>query len=381
MKIIVESERHIGKNPFDFLGKNIIPDGSFVSIGYVTDGEIPNGPRTKCKITPQNDAELTNIINGLDDNLFKESLIKFQNSKAYQDALIGNKRSTAPLDFEGCHIVKISRTIVNWRNPESFARLQAQRGEEIGNVRVKHGFGDYEEEYDEDDWRRAPEYNGTGRLERSRAKGRQGLPFTPMMNTPIYSYPGAIKKDKQEPDALYLRQYRNEGASSPSIWLFVDQNQNYFLLNKDVMNWLAKAFKKPEINQVAREISQEEKDFLKELHSIKYFDLNEEKFILEKILYLTGTTVDDNKNKEPFIWLNDDIIEENFPFLNQNKWIEIMRKCIDNSIMDSYTMNENMKVVFRKSYLRKLNEQKRLRLRKQKKLYEQKRPRRFKRLY
>ena len=191
MKIIVESERHIGKNPFDFLSKNIIPDGSFVSIGYITDGDLPK----RCNITPKNDAELTNIINTLNDDLFKDFLIKFQNSKEYQDALIGKKRKTATLNFGDCHIIKISRTIVNWRNPEAFARLQAIRGEAIGDVRVKHGFGDYPEEYDEDDWRRAPEYGGTGRWEISKSTGRQGLPFKPMMNTPIYSYPGAIKNN------------------------------------------------------------------------------------------------------------------------------------------------------------------------------------------
>ena len=40
-----------------------------------------------------------------------------------------------------------------------------------------------------------------------------------------------------------------------------------------------------------------------------------------------------------------------------------MRKCIDNSIIDTYTMNEKMIVLYHKSYLRKLNEQKRYKLR------------------
>ncbi len=343
MKIIVESERHIGKNPFDFLSKNIIPDGSFVSIGYITDSEMPS----RCKITPRSDAELTKIINSIDDNLFRSLLIKFQNSQKYKDALIGYKRTTAPLDFEGCHIVKISRTIVNWRNPKAFAKLYAKRGEAIGDVRVKYGFGDYPEEYDENDWRRAPEHNGTGRWELSKAKGRQGLPYTPIMNTPIYIYPGGITKDKdgnekQENDELYLRQFRNEGASQDSIWLFIDQDQNYFPLNRKIMNWFKNIFKSTDIDKVTREISQEEKEFLKELHSIKYYGLNEETMQLKKVLYLTGTTVTPEGEKDPFIWLNDDIISNTFPYLNQEKWIEIMRKCIKKSVMDSYTMNEKM---------------------------------------
>jgi hypothetical protein len=150
MKVILESERSIGNNPFDFLAKNLIPDGSFVSIGYITDGKIKNGPNTRCYITPKNDAELTKVIDELDDDLFKEYLIKFQNSDKYQKALLG-KRKTAPLDFGGCHIVKISRNIVNWKNPKALAKFYADRAEAVGDLRVKYGFGDYPEEYDEDD--------------------------------------------------------------------------------------------------------------------------------------------------------------------------------------------------------------------------------------
>ena len=366
MKIIVESERHIGKNPFDFLAKNIIPDGSFVSIGYVNDHEINTGARGQFYITPKNDAELTNIINTIKDNIFKESLIEFQQSAKYQQALMG-KRKTAPFDLNGSHLVKISRHIVNWKNPKAFAKFYATRAEAIGDTRVKHGFGDYPEEYDEDDWRNAPEHGGTGRYERSNAKGRQGLPFDPVWDTGFYIYPGATKDDPDSFDKVYLRQIYNrnatKNASMENVWIFVDTEGNYTLLNRQALEWFATAFKRPEIKKVVREIQQEEKDFLKDLSNIKNYDVTECKLILDNILYLTGTTVDDQKNKEPFTWLNDDIIADNFPYLPHDKWEELMHKCIDNSIRFTSDMNENMRVIFKKSYLRKLNESKAIRKR------------------
>ena len=82
--MILESERHIGNNPFDFLSKNVIPDGSFVSIGYVNDHEISWGPRTRKSINPTNDAKLTEYIEKLPEGTFKKALVDFQNSAKYQ---------------------------------------------------------------------------------------------------------------------------------------------------------------------------------------------------------------------------------------------------------------------------------------------------------
>ena len=348
MKIIVESERCIGYDPFDFLMKHIIPDGSFVSIGYLKDSEINTGPRGKNYITPKNDAELTDMINKMKDDIFKSSLIKFQQSKAYQDALAG-KRLTAPYDLEGCHLVKISRHLVNWKSPKALAKFYGTRAEAIGDTRVKHGFGDFPEEYDEDDWRH--EYGGTGRYERSKSVGRQHLK----------------KDDKPKYDNVYLRQVYNFEATKKAkledFWLFIDTNDNYYPLNKQSLEWFAKAFKQPKIPKAIRQIEQEEQAFLNDLNQIGNLDKTECKLILDNILYLTGTTVDKNKKKEPFIWLNDKVIAKQFPYLSQKKWETIIRKCIHKSAKRIAKIHENMKVILKKSYFKKLNENKTIRRR------------------
>lgn len=166
MKLILESERHIGDNPFDFFSKNLIPNGSFVSIGYVNDKliskTVPNdkikrdfgwGPDTKKPITPKNDAELTAFINKIPDSKFRQALIDFQNSPKYQAALANGGK--APFNIEGdAHVVKIGRYIVNWKSADAFAKFYADRSDAIARLRHKYGFGNPEEDYPENDWRR-----------------------------------------------------------------------------------------------------------------------------------------------------------------------------------------------------------------------------------
>ena len=56
--------RRLGKDPLEFLVKNIIPNNLFVSIGYFHDSALGYGPKTRKKVTKDNDATLTGYING-----------------------------------------------------------------------------------------------------------------------------------------------------------------------------------------------------------------------------------------------------------------------------------------------------------------------------
>ena len=72
----------------------------------------------------------------------------------------------------------------------------------------------------------------------------------------------------------------------------------------------------------------EEKDFIAEIESIKNYGKTEMTMPLDNILYLTGTTVDAEKNKESFTWLNDDKISELYPYINREELDSIIRKCV-----------------------------------------------------
>lgn len=333
MKLLLESDpRTIGSNPLDFLGMNYIPNGSFVSIGYIKDDEIKFGPTTKKRITPENDERLTEWIESLEPSKFRDALIAFQNSKKYQDALAGIKK-TAPFDFNGgdCHIIKINRFIMNWRNGESLGKWYKRRSDLEDKVRAKHGFGRFDDEYAEDDWRR--KYGGTGIKREIKAKGRQGNRYgQEIMNTGFYS-------NLDNPNKISIRLIENPKAYKTAVWLFIDEDGNVEELNNELMGFLAFSYKAEKVKEVADaiiEINADEQAFLDDLHNIPNWDKEERTMLLDKILYFTGTTFDEFKNKEPFTWLNKDVIVNTFPYLSKEidniitRFVKVSAQEVDN---------------------------------------------------
>ena len=343
MKIILESERHIGKNPFDFLSTKFIPNGWWVSIGYINDHEISWGPKTRKSNIKDNDLQLTQYIESLPEGKFKQALIDFQNSPKYQSALETGK--TAPFNIEGdVHIIKIGRFRVNWRNPDSFAKINAARNDAEQRIRAKHGFGKDEDSYPEDDWRR--KYNGVGTRPISQHHGKQGNPYKAIGNSGFYAH-------IDNPDKISLRQISNPKASDDPIWLFIDADGNVEYLDYKLMAWLSYAYKGKRVKEEIKEISQEEQDFLNDLKTIKYNP--EMTMLLDNILYLTGTTIDSNKQKEPFTWLNDDRIKELYPYIKVDELNKIIQKCIKKSTIETANMNKVMTTTNIDESLRKRN--------------------------
>lgn len=358
MNIILESElkitqlRKIGKNPYKFLSMNVIPNGSFVSIGYINDHVI----KKQMSVNAADDEQLTAYIESLPNSKFRDHLISFQNSPKYQNALAG-KGKQAPFNISGdTHIIKLGRFIVNWRDNQAFAKFYGDRGEAEQRVRANHGFGYADEDYPEDDWRR--KYGGVGvnrRLKRN--TGNQYIPLSDGNAPGFYVYGGEnedIKKIEREQrkDRLAIRQIANPKSSPDPIWLFVDADGHIEYLDNKLMSWLTYAYKRPVAAKEVEVINQEEQEFLNDLKNIKNWGRPEKTMLLDNILYFVGTTVDSAKNKQAFCWLNDDRILELYPYLsNEDKLEEIIDKCIDRSKMEVADVNEDMQVVINKGRL------------------------------
>lgn len=344
MKAILESTlednaRKIGGNPFDFLSQNIIPNGSFVSIGYINDHVINISPNTRYNITQVNDKALTKYIEEMKDSRFRNHLIAFQNSEKYQKALADGK--TAPFNIEGdVHIIKFGRFVVNWKDTKAFAKFYADRGEAERAVRGKHGFGRPEEEYPEDDWRR--KHRGVGiNPTLKTANPNAGNKYTPIgseTGSGFYTY--RTKNDPQ--DRIAIRQIYNPNASPKPIWLFVDADGNADFLDNGLMAWLTYAYKKQKPAEEVVEINDEEKAFIEDLEAIKNWDRVERTMLLDNILYMVGTSLDENKQKEKFLWLNDERIKELYPYLESTGMLnKIINMCIKQSKKD-VNINESM---------------------------------------
>lgn len=348
MKLLLESTiREIGPDPLQFLSMNYIPNGSFVSIGYIKDDEIKFGPTSKKYITPENDRQLTKWIEDLQPSKFRDALMDFQNSERYQQALTG-KVKTAPFDFKGgdCHVIKINRFIMNWRNGKSLASWYKKRSDKEDQVRAKYGFGGIDDEYAPDDWRR--KYGGTGIKRQLKATGRQGNRYKDeLMDTGFYA-------NVDDPNKLAIRLIENPAASQDPVWYFVDGEGNIEILNNELMGFLAFAYKGSRVKQVADaiiDINEDEKAFLEELHNIPNWNKQERTQLFDKILYFTGTSLDQYGNKEPFTWLNKQVIIKTFPYLTR-KINDIITEFIKISASEIENMNDKLRLELTESQMR-----------------------------
>ena len=233
---------------------------------------------------------------------------------------------------------------------------------------VKHGFGKDDSEYAEDDWRR--NHKGTGRYPVSNAKGNQGNPY----KNPIES---KFKKDGEfvntgfyshidDPIKIAIRQVANPRASKTSLWYFFDETGNAYEMDKDLMAFLMYASKSSNVKDEVKEMNAEEKAFMDDLQTIKNIDKKEMTMAMENILYLTGTSVDEAGNKEPFTWLNDDKITELYPYFTPELLNGIIKKCVNFSKTDLSSMNEKLTIKGRKM----LNESSKTKKYDKKSLYE-----------
>lgn len=333
--------RRIGSNPFDFFQMNKIPNGTFVSFGYFNDHAITFGPKTQKLINQANDEQLTQYLNSKalgSSPVFKSQLQSFKDSPKYIDALTG-KRKTAPLDLTGeCHIVKIGKYTVNWRDPEHLGKFYAGQSDAMSKLRNKYGFGKNEIDYTDTDWHKNPVYGGTSLY--PAAHGNGGNVYTdPYEDTGIY-------KSIVDPDKLAIRQILNpkiKGLSSN--WFFIDADGKIEYLDKDLMNFLRYNYSNTrvakEIKDEIADMMDEEREFVQELENLKKSELHEKTFLLENIIYMTGVIKKPNKEKESFLWRNDDIVSKNYPYFSQQILEDIINKVAMMDVKEVEKLNES----------------------------------------
>lgn len=319
-------ERRIGKNPFDFLHANKIPNGTFVSLGYFNDHAISFGPKTKKVINPDNDSKLVNYLSGkgLDGNpRFKSQLQAFKDSEKYAAALAGEKRTSAPLDLSGeCHIVKIGKYTVNWRDEEHLAAFYNDQEAARIALRRKYGFGNPDDSYEENDWHRNPNHGGTSQYAKAKRNSSGQVYVDPYEDTGFY-------RSIVDPEKLAFRQIMNPKVKgNSSIWLFIDSDGTVEYIDKELMNFLRYNYSRvnaeKQVEEEIKDMCDEEREFIQELENLEKSELSERTFLLENVIYLTGTVTKPNGEEEAFMWRNDDVVESNYPYMSPATLEEII---------------------------------------------------------
>ena len=328
----------VGKDIIPFLTKNILPNDLFVSIGYLNDGALSYGPRSRKKVNVENDKRLTGYLSGKElenSPRFRSRLQSFKDSEKYSQVLAG-QRNSAPMDIEGdVHIIKISRTVIRWMQNGRFLSKYHEWGDEEQNIRLRHGFGKAETDYPENDWRRKPEYQG---LNASRTKD-ENRTHTKKYTQSIGQ--SGLFRDPNDPNKMAFRQFIDLSLADRPEWYFIDEDGTAEKLNNYVLRFLRTEYSVHRVKEAIQEIADDEKEFLADLQQLLDKSKSENEFALENILYMTGTAITPLGEKQPFTWINTTYLYEKYPWLDRNFVNSIVEKFVAFSKEDIEKLSES----------------------------------------
>lgn len=331
MKVLLESERHIGKNPLDFLQTNHIQNGQYVSIGYLEEETLSTKRRY---INQDNDKKLEDIANKNGERFNRD----FQNVRKgikYQRALNG-ETTTGDFELDPVHILKLGRYNFQWKNAEK--KRDDYENKELPlqhAIRKHYGFTSFESEYefDEDDWHLKKNKNGKSLYkgpsiypEVEPEDSENGLGWNPIGGE------GADFFEHENTHNISFRQVLNKSNMREYNFYYVREDDGILEpLDKAAYYVLKEEFKKQDIEKACDDLLDDERMFLEDMKEFGKRFLHRT-FNWEKILYMVASTVgvDSETGKkiyEPFLWINDEYLMETYPYIN--------KECLEQLLQDS----------------------------------------------
>lgn len=337
-KTLLKESTGIGRVDFQTLDELVTTvdiGRSFVGLGYIQGySNIKNdGPVKIYPKSPGFDSTFRGEIGKVDPNSrVSGKLNNMLNDPEYQNptgrAYAGVK-SMANSFFQG--VVKITNYVFNWGNAEALSNFYEKNRQNIANIRLKHGFGDGDDNYSDDDWRRRASstgksvYGGLGaNPESTPKKNPDGSdvvgPFHIKLNpeASIYgdndTYGNATYKTR--PDGTqYQRRALRFGLSNIN-----NQWEHYCLVDNngevdEVENSLAAIFHKRSVPQnfkkyIDNQTQQDEINFINDLQSeIDKQHEAEKTWMEDNIAYIVGKGKDKYTGSDMlFRWVNKNIV-------------------------------------------------------------------------
>ena len=335
IKILFESEqRKIGRNPLDFLQTTHIQNGQFVSVGYLNEQKLSLKKRY---VNAQNDAALNDIILKSGDTKFSRDWDRLRRNANYQDVLAGkSKRETVDFEFDSpIHIVKLGRYNFQWKNNESKNRhYETREIPMLHAIRKHYGFDNIPDIDDETNWRNKRDkngkllYGGSGVMPRINASDENsGLGWKPIGGE------GADFYQHENTHNISFRQILRKSNMAQYQFYYIQESDGLFEpIDKDTYTFLSSAFSKEKIVDTCDDLLDEEKAFIQDMEEFAHV-FEHKTFDWKKIMYLTGSTVgaDSESGKkiyEPFIWINDEVLMETYPWMDDDDLARLIEESI-----------------------------------------------------
>lgn len=312
IRLILESERRVGRDPIAFLSQNTIADGQYVSLGYIVEQALSKDRR---HVDQENDSELSKVIRDTKNRPFRADMKALQNSQSYQDALNGVKK-TAKFDaLNNVHILKFGRYSFQWMSTES--QRDSYENKEVPkewSIRARHGFlnpntmapGEYEEATKTASWR--DKYGGNNVMPSYRS-------FNPQDKVSHVVSPD--NRDffiNDEGDISFKTIFGPSSIHAYDFFYVRESNGKMIPLDREAYFFLASAFGKKRVKEAKEQIDEEEQEFLDEMAELT-LEFTRCSFQWDRVLYIAGY---ESETGEPFVWINDEIIKETYSYLDND---------------------------------------------------------------
>lgn len=329
-----EGERVMYNNLLQLFQENNLATAKYIAIGYVNAVAVTK----RAYPTDSNEAYANKLIQtaeeiGLTDlevSLLKEFISSdlWTKTKSGQILLKGKKDPKTHFDIDSkfSSIIQFNRYVLNYQDRAALAKnFQDQKDAEM-NLRRKYGFGQPEDQYPDDDWRRKlnklgkPKYRGTG-IEPLIHPDDVNKGSTYKDKLGDFPLQGDVDKEgnpRIDPVTGYQRMSLRQNIATNMLrdttqYFLVDEQGNLNKVSYRFVNFFTKYLKKPE-GEGAEELQGDEKEFVAELETIlsRYKPMT---FLSDRLAYMTATVEDDKtKEKKPVYFYNDKLdILEAFP--------------------------------------------------------------------
>lgn len=336
-KMLMEDDS-VGRVDFQSLDElvNTMDIGrSFVGLGYIQGYSNSNndGP-VKIYPTKDNfDTDFRQKVDSVDPNSrVYGKLNNMINDPEYSNPtgrMYAGNRSMASTHFQG--VVKITNYVFNWGDAESLSNFYEKNRNNVARIRKNHGFGESDDFYDNDDWRRRtnksgksvygglganPSYDTRKNPDGSDVVGPFHMKLNPLVS--IYgdndTYGKATFRTRPDGSQYQRRALRFGLGNINNQWehfCLVDNNGEV----DEVENSLAAIFHKRSVPQDLRKLidaqtQQDEVNFINDLQNeINRQSEAEKTWLEDNIAYIVGKGVDRyTGERKLFRWVNKNIV-------------------------------------------------------------------------
>lgn len=312
--------RHIGDNPLDFLASNHIQNGHFVSIGYLSDTKIALSRRY---INAERDAALEDKIKEHPGTRFASDFTKARQGAKYQKALSGASK-TGEFEIDPVHVLKLTRYNFQWKNAARLRQDYEERELPLEQyIRKHHGFSNFDSEnwFDEDDWhvkknsKGGWKYGGPSIYPEVAAGNHSGLGWKPI---------GGGEADFFEHENTHNISFRqvmsDKNIKSSELYYVSEADGELNPFDRETFAFLKDTFGSAAVKDAVEDVLDDERAFIEDMETFSK-KFNHFNWNWDHVLYFCGSTAGRNADGgleyEPFIWINDAVVAQQFPYIDK----------------------------------------------------------------